>query len=656
MSKSSVCESSDRHVRFALHTSDESTDDTTGARNGPRQATATSGGFPVRLQHVDGTCDQRCHREDEQRTAAGTPAEVGRGVPQPVGQSRDQGSDLRSDGGPRRGDSQWPHAAPSRHHDDRDEQSSSEENRADDLCRGQARPDDLPQHDGAPDPERSHPQDLRPIPGNGDGSSGLRSTFVADLRGTASGLAGLLQVGSHHVGREREGVRLPVAEAGKLASEPDNQGARLPDDEDQGSPGVKDITTSSELRIERRPDREDQAAHGGDGDDEGAGGGSYTGAETQENGGDEIRGRDSLARELQHGLRQRQGTRTQVVSEPVVESGARKMLPESAARHLEHQAWALVPSLMQELIGAERPVLMEVACSSNSILTRTVQQQTGKECTALRCAEWNQCDLKTPEGISLVLEQIEQLRPQHVWIAPPGSAFSPMQNLNQKNPQQQAELQEKRRLSMKMYKGCVKVMFFCVQSGIHATWEWPERCQAWRLPVIQSMLRDLGLHVATTKGCRVNLRESEQGRFLQKGWKLATTHARLAEVMHMPCHCPCNYKHARCESRLMQASGDYTPEFAKRVTSVLLQELKHEDVVRECQGQSSLLEGFGEGPRCTCEPQRSGEEESKCAVCLLQEGNVTLKPLNPEALKLQEPWTRDCAVAGEGQGKRPRFN
>ena len=326
------------------------------------------------------------------------------------------------------------------------------------------------------------------------------------------------------------------------------------------------------------------------------------------------------------------------------------MLPESAARHLEQQAWALVPGLMQELIGAERPVLMEVACSGNSILTRTVQQQTGKECAALQCAEWNHCDLGTPQGITLVLEQIEQLRPQHVWIAPTGSAFSPMQNLNQKTPKQQAEPQEKRQAAMKLYKGCVKVMFFCAQSGIHATWEWPERCQAWRLPIIQSMLRDLGLHVATTQGCRVNLRESEQGSFLQKGWKLATTHQRLAEVMHMPCHCPCNYQHARSESRLLQQSGSYTPEYAKRVVSVLLQELNHQGVVQECKGQSSLLEGFGEGPRCTCGSEKRTQQESQCAWCLLQEGNVTLRPLNPDNLKLQEPWTTGGDMADQGQG------
>ena len=33
---------------------------------------------------------------------------------------------------------------------------------------------------------------------------------------------------------------------------------------------------------------------------------------------------------------------------------------------------------------------------------------------------------------------------------------------------------------------------------------------------------------------------------------------------------------------------------------MICQELSHQDTVRECQGQSFLVQGFGEGEFCTC--------------------------------------------------------
>ena len=98
---------------------------------------------------------------------------------------------------------------------------------------------------------------------------------------------------------------------------------------------------------------------------------------------------------------------------------------------------------------------------------------------------------------------------------------------------------------------------------------------------LQRLVQRYNLHVVTCKGCRVNARHSKSQLLLQKGWKLATTCGRMAEVMQLPCRWLGN-----CRTR------DYTPEFAKRVAQVMLQELSRQQVQWECQGSDFFARGF----------------------------------------------------------------
>ena len=37
------------------------------------------------------------------------------------------------------------------------------------------------------------------------------------------------------------------------------------------------------------------------------------------------------------------------------------------------------------------------------------------------------------------------------------------------------------------------------------------------------------------------------GVLMQKGWKIMTTHKRLAELMDLPCRCAGSFKHGKCD-------------------------------------------------------------------------------------------------------------
>ena len=230
------------------------------------------------------------------------------------------------------------------------------------------------------------------------------------------------------------------------------------------------------------------------------------------------------------------------------------------ARHLESQAWSIVPRVFEGLVTSGRTILMGVACSEGSLLTKEIQRVCDSPHAATRCSLWSGCDLSSSQGVKLILNRLEVERPSHVWISPPCGPFSPLQNTNSRTETQRAELQQKRDEAMKIYVGACIVIHACIQKGIHVTLELSERCQAWRLPVFANLQAKYSMYQAVSKGCRVNLRD-KAGALMQKGWKILTTHRRLSELLQLPCKCPKHYKHGKCEGVSAQKSELYTKEY-----------------------------------------------------------------------------------------------
>ena len=207
----------------------------------------------------------------------------------------------------------------------------------------------------------------------------------------------------------------------------------------------------------------------------------------------------------------------------------------SEAQTLEEQSWTCVPQLFEDLKGSQRPLLMEICCTPESILTEVVQKGERHSGAAVRCSLFNGCDLSKGSGVRLVLERVKTERPRNVWISHPCDPYSPLQHLNERTETQRLELEEKRRHAQKVYIGASVIFRFCVEQGIHCTWEWAEKCEAWRLPVMQALRKRYQLHEAVTSGCRVNLRTKLDQKLMRKGWRIVTTQERLAQVLQLPC-------------------------------------------------------------------------------------------------------------------------
>ena len=288
------------------------------------------------------------------------------------------------------------------------------------------------------------------------------------------------------------------------------------------------------------------------------------------------------------------------------------------ARHLEEESWASVPRVFEGLVTFGRTVLMEVACSETSLLAKEVQELCGDESAASRCSWWNNCDLATDAGVRLVLNRIELEQPAHVWISPPCGPYSPLQNVNSRTEAQKEELRLKREAAMRIYVGACVVFHACVQRGIHVTLELSERCQAWRLPIFQSLRSKYGLYQTVAKGCRVGLRD-KAGVLMQKGWRVLTTHRRLSELLELPCRCPKTFKHGKCEGSAATQSELYTKEFAKRAAKGIVQELDLTSLMQECNKTTSLPPQFGLGSFCTCNEVSLPLRPRKCGMCLCGE-------------------------------------
>ena len=291
-------------------------------------------------------------------------------------------------------------------------------------------------------------------------------------------------------------------------------------------------------------------------------------------------------------------------------------ISDSMARFFEQESQNLGPKAFQELLNKET-VLLEVACSPESRLSSEVQKVLGRETAAVRCSHWNGCDLETGEGVKHCIKLIDQLDPGHVWLSPECGPYSPMQAINQRTPEQVAELAGKRKRALKQYVGASCMFQYCCQKGIHVTWELAERCQAWRLPMLQKLMKKYQPYTAVTHGCRVNLRDPRTETFLHKGWKLMTTHAHLADTMNQRCNCAPGYQHAKCDGGIARSTAYYTPEFAKRAVKPILQELTHEKLLREIDGRTCLPCNFGEGIACVCHSLREHAVEMKCGACVV---------------------------------------
>ena len=518
-----------------------------------------------------------------------------------------------------------------------------------------------PVHGGTPQPpcqsechanpvaEAGPPQDLLPLQDRRDRPGRLRDPQFPHLPGVEGDAGSILPVGGDHSPRgavqPADGAICDLAGAGEDRGE-GRRAKDSPQSQDAKYDGVGAPRQDGRGRDQSTLPGQLSDADSDDGGDDGSVEKPPAGGERHEGGQPLIaattrespRPGDGRSPECERGWQFCGSERLQreVKDKQEVESQP-KPLEDSVAQHLEREAGALVPSLFQQLLGEGRPHLMEVCCDSNSALSSAIQETVGTEQAATRCSLYNACDLATDPGVRLVLECLEVQRPQVVWMKPPAASYSPLSNMTPPKGEQQEALQQKRLATRRLLIGCACVLHHCIQQGIHVVLVLDEKSMAWRMPLIQDLKKKYSLHEVTTSGCAVN-RRNKQGRFVKPGWRMLTSHSRLAKAMDLPCRCPKNYSHGAISNGGPKHSEEYTPEYVSRVAKYLSQEFDSEGCARELTGQSHLPEVFGEGSCCTCaELQWPNVRTQTCASCLIEPTSMSQARENPQGNKGQGP-------------------
>lgn len=150
----------------------------------------------------------------------------------------------------------------------------------------------------------------------------------------------------------------------------------------------------------------------------------------------------------------------------------------------------------------------------DSPLTAEVERQGGK---GMRLGPHNGYDLSTRQGFLKAAKVFREYKPRKAHFSPPCFPWTQMQNINQRTPEQCAELMEKRAHSRKMLKNLEKlaeIQYY--ELGGDLGGEQPWTAKSWGERSWNRMAKIAGGRFRVD-GCRFGMTHPKSGLLLQKG-------------------------------------------------------------------------------------------------------------------------------------------
>ena len=354
-----------------------------------------------------------------------------------------------------------------------------------------------------------------------------------------------------------------------------------------------------------------------------------------------------------------------------------RSLTHAKVQALHECGKCIIPDAWEALLSNgqdQKLFLVEIARSQDSALSEEVQKQG---LTAARLSIWNEHDLTTGEGVRRCIKFIEKHKPRYVWISTECGAFSPIQNCNQKTPEQVESLKQKQRDARKQHVGGLIVADAACHLGCDVVWEWSRRCRAWKWEPMDKWRNKHQTQTAIIAGCRVNLKNHKTQKLLGKEWRLECTNHQLASIIHSPCQCEPGYQHASCEGSMTRTSAFYTPEMVRKVVRHMRclgnpENLKcwfgdehgHEHDMHETKqthethDMQETKQTYETHDRCECRMIKNWNRELTCFSCMKnQHGSILMtedqkhRPLTPEERRKAQ---RDISLihASTGHGSK----
>lgn len=315
----------------------------------------------------------------------------------------------------------------------------------------------------------------------------------------------------------------------------------------------------------------------------------------------------------------------------------------------------------EDLVGHGRPFLVELACFHDSLLSAEVEKRFGKG-SAVRLSEWNGANLETAEGVQYAIQRVKLLKPKHLWIACECSPYCPLQHLNKGTPERKAKLDQKQERARNQYSGAIEVARAAWKQGTEVHWEFAQRCEAWKLPMIESYIQEFSLKKVSCNGCAVGLRTRDGKLALCKAWTIASRNQHL--LRHLDLRCQGNHPKGKCERGEAAHTSRYTVPFARKVIDSLSEcEPWHRIVEQQHQALHTDLEEaqVGEDVNLEISPEERLEIEKKIQHIHQTTGHGSMKNLihtltqrgvQPKVIQVAKEWT--CSICAHRKRTDPR--
>ena len=188
-----------------------------------------------------------------------------------------------------------------------------------------------------------------------------------------------------------------------------------------------------------------------------------------------------------------------------------------------------------DAVTGHRMDLIEVCAPWDSPLTQEVESRGGK---AMRLGLHNGYDLSSRQGFLKAAKAVRTNKPRNLHFSPPCFPWSQMQNINQRNPEQCANLQEKREHSRQLLKNLLKLAEIQhYELGGDTSGEQPWTATTWKEKTWAKMTKMAGGRFRVD-GCRYGMKHPKSGLLLQKGWgffaSMAEIRVRIAKTCNHP--------------------------------------------------------------------------------------------------------------------------
>ncbi|CAK0814911.1 unnamed protein product [Prorocentrum cordatum] len=245
-----------------------------------------------------------------------------------------------------------------------------------------------------------------------------------------------------------------------------------------------------------------------------------------------------------------------------------RRLPGTEIRH--------APDALLEMLGAANPrsllaglalvmtvgtitEAVEICCHPNSMLT--------DECTKIglsmeRISIENGYNLSTKAGFEAAGKKLDEVMPKRAWISLPCTLWTSLTNFNYQTPEARARLEKDRLRDRRRVKYGVLLLLKIVDYGGEVYFEWPHRCQGWKIPELNFLrmeLRRRGRHVFEDRidGCMYGLRDYNTNELVEKGWRILTTDPEFSKVATV---CDRSHGHRVINGKQHTAATAYYPQ------------------------------------------------------------------------------------------------